>query len=70
MNGAAPATAITSERSLVFEVTFSENVTGVDLADFVLSSNGTGTGSVTNLTGSGSVYYVTVSATQGRDIQP
>ena len=60
----SPATAITSERSLVFEVTFSENVTGVGLADFVLSSNGTGTGSVTNLTGSGSVYYVTVSATQ------
>ena len=60
----SPAVEITSERSLVFEVTFSENVTGVDLADFVLSSNGAGTGSVTNLTGSGSVYYVTVSATQ------
>ena len=60
----SPAAEITSERSLVFEVTFSENVTGVDLADFVLSSNSTGTGSVTNLTGSGGVYYVTVSATQ------
>ena len=60
----APATEITSERILVFEVTFSENVTGVDLADFVLSSSGTGTGSVTNLTGSGSAYHATVSATQ------
>ena len=60
----SPAAEITSERSLVFKVTFSENVTGVDLADFALSSNGTGTGSVTNLTGSGSAYYVTVSATR------
>ena len=60
----SPAAEITSERSLVFKVTFSENVTGVDLADFALSSNGTGTGSVTNLTGSGSAYLVTVSATR------
>ena len=37
----SPAAEITSERSLVFEVTFSENVTGVDLADFVLSPDST-----------------------------
>ena len=59
-----PAEAATSERTLVFAVTFSEDVTGVDQADFVLSSGGTGTGSVTNLAGSGSRYLVTVSAAQ------
>jgi hypothetical protein len=59
-----PAEATTSERTLVFGVTFSEDVTGVDQADFVLSSGGTGTGSVTNLAGSGSQYLVNVSAAQ------
>ena len=59
-----PAEATTSERTLVFAVTFSEDVTGVDQADFVLSSGGTGTGSVTNLAGSGSQYLVNVSAAQ------
>ena len=59
-----PAEATTSGRTLVFAVTFSEDVTGVDQADFVLSSGGTGTGSVTNLAGSGSQYLVSVSATQ------
>ena len=59
-----PAEATTSERTLVFGVTFSEDVTGVDLSDFALSSGGTGTGSVTNLAGSGSQYLVNVSAAQ------
>ena len=59
-----PAEATTSERTLVFGVTFSEDVTGVDLSDFALSSGGTGTGSVTSLTGSGSQYLVNVSATR------
>ena len=59
-----PAEATTSGRTLVFAVTFSEDVTGVDLSDFALSSGGTGTGSVTNLAGSGSQYLVTVSAAQ------
>ena len=59
-----PAEATTSERTLVFAITFSEDVTGVDQADFVLSSGGTGTGSVTNLAGSGSQYLVNVSAAQ------
>ena len=59
-----PAEATTSGRTLVFAVTFSEDVTGVNQADFVLSSGGTGTGSVTNLAGSGSQYLVSVSAAQ------
>ena len=59
-----PASQTTDSRTLVFKVTFSEDVTGVDLSDFALSSGGTGTGSVTNLAGSGSQYLVNVSATQ------
>ena len=57
-----PAVETTSAQTLVFEVTFSEDVTGVNLSDFALSSGGTGTGSVTNLAGSGSQYLVSVSA--------
>ena len=59
-----PAVETTSAQTLVFEVTFSEDVTGVDAGDFALSSGGTGTGSVTNLAGSGSQYLVNVSATR------
>ena len=59
-----PAVETTSAQTLVFGVTFSEDVTGVDAGDFALSSGGTGTGSVTNLAGSGSQYLVSVSATR------
>ena len=60
----SPSDATTSKQTLVFKVMFSENVIGVDANDFVLSSESTGAGSMTSLKGSGSVYYVTVSATQ------
>ncbi len=58
-----PAAATTDTQTLVYEVTFSEDVTEVDAVDFVISQDSTGTGSTT-LTGSDNVYYVTVSATQ------
>ena len=38
----SPSSATTDSQTLVYEVTFSEAVTGVDAADFVLSSNSTG----------------------------
>ena len=60
----SPADQNTDSQTLVYKVTFSEDVTGVDTGDFVLSQGGTGTGSVTNLAGSGSRYLVTVSAAQ------
>ncbi len=41
----SPAGATTSERTLVFAVTFSEDVTGVDAGDFALSPGSTGGGS-------------------------
>ena len=59
-----PAEEAASVQTLVFSVTFSEDVTGVDRADFALSPDSTGAGSIANLTGSGSQYLVTVSATQ------
>ena len=58
-----PAVENTDSQTLVYRVTFSENVTGADAADFALSSGSTGTGSIASLTGSGSQYLVTVSAT-------
>ncbi len=58
-----PTSENTDSQTLVYRVTFSENVTGVDAADFALSPGSTGTGSIASLTGSGSQYLVTVSAT-------
>ena len=59
-----PIEESTPETTLVFGVTFGEDVTGVDAGDFALSPDSTGAGSVANLTGSGSWYLVTVSATR------
>ncbi len=59
-----PASQVTNSQTLVYRVTFSESVTGVDATDFVLSQDSTGTGSIASLTGSGGTYRVTVSATQ------
>ena len=63
----SPAAENTGSQTLVYKVTFSENVTGVDTSDFTLSSGSTGgagggTSPVTGISGSGDVYYVTVSA--------
>ena len=58
-----PTVENTDSQTLVYRVTFSENVTGVDAADFALSPGSTGTGSIASLTGSGDTYRVTVSAT-------
>lgn len=54
--GPSPTNAV----SVDFTVTFSEDVTGVDSADFGVSYSGVSGVSVTNVAGSGSVYTVTV----------
>ena len=61
-----PSSQNTDSSSLVYKATFNESVTGVGVSDFVLSLVGSnaGTGSITGISGSGSVYYVTVSAVQ------
>ena len=62
----SPEAGNTDGRTLVYKVTFSEDMKGVDTADFVLSPNSTGSTATTNpvtyLLGLYSVYYVTVSA--------
>jgi len=55
----------TSASSVGFTVTFSESVTGVDSGDFALTTTGlTGT-SITQVSGSGSVYAITVNTGTG-----
>ena len=61
-----PSSATTESRTLVYWITFSEDVTGVGTADFALSSDSTGetngNNPVTSISGSGDTYYATVSA--------
>ena len=64
-----PAVENTNSQTLIYKVTFSEDVTGVTESDFTLSSDSAGgenngISSVTDISGSGDVYYVTVSALQ------
>ena len=64
-----PIAQNTNSRTLVYKVTFSEDVTGVNAFDFVLSADSTGRilgsdYSVESISGSGDTYHVTVSATQ------
>jgi len=56
----------TNAASVDFTVTFSEDVTGVDVADFSLTTTGSISGaSVTAVSGSGATYTVTVSTGTG-----
>jgi hypothetical protein len=48
-----------------FLVTFSEDVTGVDVTDFALALTGTATGSIASVSGSGSQYTITVDEIMG-----
>ncbi|WP_299048108.1 Ig-like domain-containing protein [uncultured Polaribacter sp.] len=54
----------TNATSVSYNVTFSENVTGVDTNDFTVDGSGV-TGSITNVSGSGSNYIVTVGSVSG-----
>ena len=64
----SPSSATTDSQTLTYKVTFSEDVAGVGTTDFALSSDSTGetngNNPVTSISGSGSVYYAEVSATQ------
>jgi hypothetical protein len=60
------STASTRAGSITETVTFSEAVTGVDAADFiVVTANGTATGQIGPITGSGASYTVTVNGITG-----
>jgi len=60
---AAPAST-----SIEFTVEFSKDVTGVDVSDFVLTTAESAVGTITGISGSGSVYKVTVSGLSGEGI--
>jgi hypothetical protein len=49
-----------SASSVDFTITFSESVTGVTLDDFVLTTTGVVGATITNVSGSGAIYTVTV----------
>ncbi|MBR7801818.1 Ig-like domain-containing protein, partial [Undibacterium fentianense] len=51
--------------SVDFTLTFSESVTGVDIADFSLTNTGAAAGTVTAVSGSGNSYTITVSGLTG-----
>ncbi|HMZ08350.1 MAG TPA: choice-of-anchor Q domain-containing protein [Anaerolineales bacterium] len=55
----------TSAASVDFTVTFSKAVTGVDSGDFSLTTSGVSDASITNVSGSGSVYTVSVNTGSG-----
>jgi hypothetical protein len=55
----------TTASSVRFTVTFSESVTGVDIADFALATSGT-SGTIGSVNGSGTTWTVTVTSVSGR----
>ncbi|MET0267499.1 MAG: Ig-like domain-containing protein, partial [Duganella sp.] len=63
--GGASATVAASAASATFTVTFSESVTGVDASDFALTATNTASGVISNVTGSGATYTVTVGTLSG-----
>ena len=55
----------TNDDAIVFTVTFSESVTGVDIDDFTLSCTGSASGAISRVSGSGSTWNVTVDSITG-----
>ncbi|SFM20108.1 Ig-like domain-containing protein [Rugamonas rubra] len=63
---AASASVPTAATSVVYTVTFSQTVTGVDSADFTLTASGSAAGSIASVVAvSGTTYTVTVNAISG-----
>jgi hypothetical protein len=68
----SPATTPTSATSVQIQVVFAESVSGVDTSDFdvllISLSGNIGTTSITNVSGSGSTYAVTVDTSGGEGL--
>ncbi|MCE9585581.1 hypothetical protein K8Q94_03090 [Candidatus Nomurabacteria bacterium] len=58
-------TSPTNVSSVDFTVTFSESVTGVDISDFVLNNTGVSGAQISNVSGSGTTWTVTVDSYSG-----
>ncbi len=66
VNRQNPAGATTNTPTVIFRVTFSEQVSGVDASDFELALTGTATGAVSSVSAaSGTVFDVTVVSIDG-----
>jgi membrane-bound inhibitor of C-type lysozyme len=65
ITGTNPAEATTSASSVTYTVTFSEPVTGVDPGDFSLALNGVSATTPVVVSGSGSLYTVTINGITG-----
>lgn len=65
---ANPSSSTTNAASVSFTVIFSQSVTGVDISDFTLVTAGVVGSSISGVSGSGSVYTVTVSTGTGDGI--
>ena len=65
---AADQLAPAADGSVAYTVTFDQDVTGVDVSDFVLSTTGTASGTIASISGSGSTYTVTVEGIAGDGI--
>lgn len=60
VNSVPASTNPTSADTVNFRVTFSRAVTGVDASDFALTTTGVSGATITNISGSGTTYTVTV----------
>ena len=61
MNGITPSNTITNVSPIIYQVEFSEVVTGIDISDFSLATTQTAAGTVTAVSsGSGKVIEVTI----------
>ncbi len=63
--GAASATVPGAATSVVYTVTFSATVTGVDASDFTVTGTDSAVGTIGSVTGSGDTYTVTVNTLAG-----
>jgi CSLREA domain-containing protein len=55
----------TTYHNIYFRVNFSKPVTGVDTSDFALTTNGISGAEISNVSGSDSIYYVTITTGNG-----
>ncbi|GAA4359315.1 hypothetical protein GCM10023185_25850 [Hymenobacter saemangeumensis] len=65
INRLTPATALTNAASVTFRITFSENVTGVDAADFALTTTGTVAGTIASVSGTTTTRDIIVNGLSG-----
>jgi uncharacterized repeat protein (TIGR02543 family) len=66
INRLTPSANQTNANSVIYRVTFSESVTGVDASDFILTKSGTADGTIAPLTASsGTIFDITVNSITG-----